>query len=332
MIDRPVLTIVVPCYNEEQVVPETARRLTALLDRLIEASRIAAGSSICFVDDGSTDRTWALICDLRDAGRVGGIRLTRNRGHQNALVAGLMTAPGDCLISIDADLQDDIEAIAPMLAAAAAGAEIVFGVRRARHTDTIAKRLTAHLYYHLLRVMGVEIVFDHADFRLMTRRAIDALAQYSETNLFLRALIPQLGFTTQIVTYERSERFAGVTKYSFRKMLALAVEGVTSFSTRPLQIVTIIGGCTALISIGLTIWAFLAAVVFRHVIPGWASTVIPIYLVCSVQLLSLGVIGEYVGKIYLETKHRPRFLIAESLTPHDGAVRTSATLMQDAHE
>jgi glycosyltransferase involved in cell wall biosynthesis len=327
----PVLAVVVPCFNEQDVLPETARRLDALFDQLVGLGRIAPSSHVCFVDDGSTDRTWSLIAGLgAGSRRFGGIRLTRNRGHQNALMAGLLNVRGDVVVTIDADLQDDINAIEAMLDEAAAGAEIVYGVRSARRSDSFQKRVSARAYYRLLKGLGVEIVFDHADFRLLTRRAIDALSEYKETNLFLRALIPQLGFQTSIVTYERSERFAGVTKYSLRKMLRLAVEGVTSFSTRPLQIVTLIGGLASLMAIGLTVWALLATLVFRHVIPGWASTVIPIYLVCSVQLLSLGVIGEYVGKIYLEAKQRPRYLIAEILGPADAPIRNAVP--QPAHE
>jgi glycosyltransferase involved in cell wall biosynthesis len=329
----PILAVVIPCFNEQAVLPETARRLDVLFDHLIETGRIAAQSHVCFVDDGSTDRTWALIADLQqNSPRIAGIRLTRNRGHQNALMAGLLHTDGDILVSVDADLQDDLNAIETMLDAAEAGAEIVYGVRSARRTDSFQKRISAHAYYRLLRWMGVEIVFDHADFRLLTRRAVEALAQFGETNLFLRALIPQLGFQTSIVTYERAERFAGVTKYSLRKMLGLAVEGVTSFSTRPLQIVTILGGFTALLAIGLTVWALLATLVFRHVIPGWASTVIPIYLICSVQLLSLGVIGEYVGKIYLEAKRRPRFLIAETLAAGNPPTIAAPRARQAAHD
>jgi len=334
-VSEPVLAVIVPCFNEEAVLPETARRLDALLDQLVETGRIGAGSHVCFVDDGSRDATWALIGALhRGSARFGGIRLSRNRGHQNALMAGLLNAEADLFVSVDADLQDDINAIEAMLDAVEAGADIVYGVRSARPSDSWGKRMSAHAYYRLLRWLGVEIVFDHADFRLLTKRAMEALRQYGETNLFLRALIPQLGFATSIVTYERSARFAGETKYSLGKMLALAVEGVTSFSTRPLQIVTIIGGCTAALAIGLTVWALLATLVFRHVIPGWASTVIPIYLICSVQLLSLGVIGEYVGKIYLEAKQRPRFLIAETLagTGVETPARLAPGLQRTAHE
>jgi glycosyltransferase involved in cell wall biosynthesis len=312
----PVLTIVVPCFNEQDVLPETARRLASLLADLVAAKQIAASSHVCFVDDGSTDRTWLLVSDLRDGGGpFGGIKLSRNRGHQNAVMAGLMAAAGDVVVSVDADLQDDLNAIRSMLHAAAEGADIVYGVRSARATDTFMKRYTARLYYRLLGALGVEIVYDHADFRLLTRRALEALREFDESNLFLRALIPQLGFTSKIVFYERSERFAGVSKYPLRKMLSLALEGVTSFSTRPLRFVTMIGCGMSALAIGLTIWALFATIILHATIPGWASTVIPIYLVCGAQLLCLGVIGEYVGKIYLETKRRPRFIVAEEIRP-----------------
>ena len=307
----PDVTLVVPCFNEEEVLPETARRLAPLLDRLALEGRIGPGSHVCFVDDGSTDKTWDLIATLgRSDPRFGGIRLSRNRGHQNALLAGLMSVTGDVVISLDADLQDDPGAIEAMLTAAGRGADIVYGVRSARTSDLAAKRMTAHLYYRLLRWLDVEVVFDHADYRLMTRRVVEALREYQESNLFLRALIPKLGFRAEIVPYERAERFAGESKYPLGKMLALALEGVTSFSTRPLRIITILGIITSLFALVLTTWAVSAAVV-GATIPGWASTVVPIYLICGVQLLSVGVIGEYVGKIYLETKRRPRFHIAD---------------------
>lgn len=312
----PTLTIVVPCYNEEEVLPETARRLDGLLTELIDGNHIAADSHVCFVDDGSKDRTWTIIRALRESsGKFGGIRLSRNRGHQIALMTGLLAARGDIMISVDADLQDDLNAIKEMLRTAAAGADIVYGVRSARATDTMAKRLTAHFYYHLLRLLSVEIIFDHADFRLMTRRAVEALRQYEESNLFLRALIPLLGFKTSTVTYERAERWAGTSKYPIGKMLALALEGITSFSTKPLRLVTILGFAISLLAFICTIWALFAALVMKATIPGWASTVIPIYLVCGVQLLCVGVIGEYVGKIYLETKRRPRSHVMDTLQP-----------------
>ena len=321
MIEHPpLLAIIVPCFNEAEVLPETAQRLGLLLDELVRSRRVAPGSHACFVDDGSTDRTWAIIRGLQaGSGRFSGLKLSRNRGHQTALMAGLLEAQGDVVVSVDADLQDDLHAIHAMLRGREDGADIIYGVRTTRATDTAAKRISAHCYYRLLRWLKVEIVFDHADFRLMTRRAIEALRQYGESNLFLRALIPQLGFDVQIVTYERAGRFAGRSKYPLGKMLALALEGVTSFSTRPLRIITALGCAMSVFALGLTCWALLAWLVFAATVPGWASTVIPIYLACGVQLLSMGVIGEYVGKIYLETKRRPRYHIAEVLVPRDAA-------------
>ena len=310
----PQLAIVVPCFNEQEVLPETAARLERLIADMVAASQISPASHVCFVDDGSTDRTWGVITGLHDAGGpFGGIKLSRNRGHQNALMAGLLSARGDLVVSVDADLQDDLNTIRAMVQAAASGCDIVYGVRGVRDTDTFMKRSSARLYYHVLNLLGAEVVFDHADFRLLSRRAVEALRRFDESNLFLRALIPQLGFRSHIVTYERSRRFAGVSKYPLGKMLALALEGVTSFSTRPLRVVTLLGCGMSLLAAGLTIWALIATLVFGGTIPGWASTVIPIYVVCGVQLLCLGVIGEYIGKIYLETKRRPRFIIAETL-------------------
>ena len=308
------LAIVVPCYNEEAVLPETIRRLAALLERLIAAERIAPDSHVLFVDDGSRDATWPLIEAVAvERPCFGGLQLSRNVGHQNALLAGLLTAEGDLVVSMDADLQDDVDAVERMLDCHAAGAEVVYGVRSSRTTDTLGKRLTARLYYRVLQKLGVEIVFDHADYRLLSRRAVEALRGYGETNLFLRALIPQLGFQSAIVTYERAERFAGTSHYPLRKMLSLAIEGVTSFSIRPLRLVAVVGLAIFLISILLAIWAIYTRIVRPDVVPGWASTVIPVYLSCGIELLGLGVVGEYVGRIYLETKARPRFHVARLL-------------------
>jgi polyisoprenyl-phosphate glycosyltransferase len=310
----PTLTIIVPCSNEEDVLPETARRLDKLLADLIGSGRIAADSSVCLVDDGSKDSTWAIIKKLREtSGRFGGVKLSRNCGHQTALMTGLLAARGDVLVTVDADLQDDLNAISEMLDVTAGGADIVYGVRRERIHDTVMKRLT--VYYRLLQVLKVEIVFDHADYRLMTRRAVEALRQYQETNLFLRALIPLLGFNTAIVTYDRHERYAGVSKYSVRKMLALAIDGVTSFSTRPLRIATFAGIGVSFFSVALAVWALYTRLVLKTGVPGWASTVIPIYLISGVQLLCIGIMGEYIGKIYLEAKRRPRSHIAATLEP-----------------
>jgi len=309
----PSLDIVVPCYNEEAVLPETARQLTALLDRLLAAGSVTS-ATVHFVDDGSRDSTWGLVETLHAAdARLCGIKLSRNRGHQNALMAGLSTATADVVVSIDADLQDDPSIIADMVDAYRGGAEIVLGVRSDRGTDSAFKRLTGQGFYRFLKGMGVEIVYDHADYRLMSRRALGALAQYPETNLFLRALIPQLGFTVATVPYRRAERFAGESKYPLSKMLAFALDGVTSFSTRPLRLITLLGFLVSTVSFALGIWAFCVAVFTTAGVPGWASTVVPIYLICGVQLLCIGIIGEYVGKIYFETKRRPRFIVDRML-------------------
>jgi polyisoprenyl-phosphate glycosyltransferase len=308
------LTVVVPCYNEEAVLPETAVRLDALLAGFVAAGLVASDSRVLFVDDGSRDRTWTLIEELAGRStRFAGLKLSRNRGHQNALLAGLLTARGGILISVDADLQDDLGAIADMLAAHRAGADIVFGVRRGRDVDTAFKRLTAEGYYRLLDTLGVEVVFNHADYRLMSRRAIEALRDFGEVNLFLRGVIPQLGFTTAIVSYDRQERFAGESKYPLRKMLALAAEGVTSFSTRPLRWITFSGLLVSALSFLVGLWALGTWLFGAETAPGWTSTVVPMVFIAGLQLLSLGIIGEYVGKIYLETKGRPRFIIEKTV-------------------
>jgi glycosyltransferase involved in cell wall biosynthesis len=310
----PLLSIVVPCFNEEEVLPESAKRLDELFDRLIGDKQIHPESRIYFVDDGSRDRTWSLIRELNGVKkRFGGIKLSRNRGHQHALLAGLLSVPGDLVLSIDADLQDDLNVIEGMLKAFAGGADIVFGVRSDRSSDTYFKRVTAQAYYWLIKKLGIEIVYNHADFRLMSRRAIEALRQYEESNLFLRALIIQLGFRSAIVEYERSERFAGTSKYPLRKMLSLALQGITSFSTQPLRAITVLGFVVSTTSFLLGVWAFSSALISGETVPGWASTVIPIYIICGVQMLCLGIIGEYIGRIYIETKRRPRYHIEEAL-------------------
>ncbi len=318
----PALSIVVPCHNEVAVLPETARHLAALLDDLQGAGRIAAAPQVWLIDDGSRDATWPLIEQLgqRDA-RFRGLKLSRNVGHQRALMAGLATAPGDVVVSIDADLQDDPWVIGAMVDAFRGGADIVLGIRSDRSSDSWFKRASARGYYRALRGLGVEVVFDHADFRLLSRIALDALAQYQETNLFLRALIPQLGFTVATVPYRRAERFAGTSKYSLRKMLALALDGVTSFSIRPLRLITLLGFAVSLVSFGLGFWALGTALFGSAVVPGWASTTVPVFMICGVQMLCLGIIGEYVGKIYFESKHRPRYIV-EQITP---VTRTGAS-------
>ncbi len=312
-MDKSFINIAVPCYNEEDVLPETASRLSNLIDRLIAKGVVAEGSSIYFIDDGSRDRTWQLVTELHHVrpDRFHGIKLSRNQGHQNALLAGLRHAPGDAVVSIDADLQDDIEAIPAMVAHFREGCDIVYGVRKTRDSDSLFKRKTAKSYYRLLRWLGVNMVPDHADFRLMSRRALAAMERYSEVNLYIRAIVPMLGFRTAQVFYERHPRFAGVSKYPIVRMFALAVNGITSFSMRPLRLITVAGLIMAVISFMIGIWAIAIVLFSGRAIPGWASIVVPITFVGGLQLLSMGVIGEYVGKIYLEAKRRPHFEIDE---------------------
>jgi glycosyltransferase involved in cell wall biosynthesis len=308
------LALVLPCYNEEAVLPTTLERLLALRREWIGEGLIGSDSTITFVDDGSTDRTWALIeqAAAKDSA-VHGIKLAKNRGHQNALMAGLLNVDGDAVISVDADLQDDLGAIREMLVQHAAGAQIVYGIRSRRDTDTFFKRFTAESFYHLMRVLGIDLVFNHADYRLMSRTAIDALKQYDEVNLFLRGIIPQLGFKTAEVFYARAERFAGESKYPLRKMLSLAWDGLTSFSSGPLRWITFFGVVVSLFSFVIGGWVLARSVYFGGTIPGWASTVIPVYFLGGIQLLGIGIIGEYIAKIYLETKRRPRFIIEKTL-------------------
>jgi glycosyltransferase involved in cell wall biosynthesis len=309
----PVINIVVPCYNEEEVLPETARRLSDLIDRMIAAGQVAAGTGVYFVDDGSRDNTWQIVAGLHAArpDRFHGIKLSRNQGHQAALLAGLRNTPGDALISIDADLQDDIETIIAMVSKFREGHDIVYGVRSSRDTDTVFKRRTARAYYDLLRWLGVDMIPDHADFRLMSRRAVAAMERYSEVNLYIRAIVPMLGFRTAQVYYERHARFAGVSKYPMGKMLALAINGITSFSMRPLRMVTVMGLAMALLSFMFGLWALGVALFSDRAIPGWTSTVVPIMFVGALEMLALGIIGEYIGKIYLEVKRRPLFEVDE---------------------
>lgn len=314
------LYIVVPCYNEEDVLPETAKRLRDKLRGLSEAGKISPESRILFVNDGSRDRTWALIEGLHaDDPVFSGVNLSRNRGHQNALLAGLLTAKDRCdmAISMDADLQDDVEAVDAMLEKYREGCDIVYGVRSSRKKDTFFKRFTAEAFYRLMNFMGAETVFNHADYRLMSRRTLEGLAQFGEVNLFLRGIVPMIGYNTGTVEYERGERFAGESKYPLKKMLAFAMEGITSLSTKPIRYITMLGFVVFLISILILIysvvrWAHGATVL------GWASMVCSVWAIGGLILLSLGVIGEYIGKIYLETKARPRFLIRELLEDGDG--------------
>ncbi len=315
MPNAHTLYIVVPCYNEEEVLPITAKKLKEKIVSLVTAGTISHSSRIMFVDDGSKDRTWEIIESLHNESTFfTGIKLSRNRGHQNALLGGLMTAKdrADIVISMDADLQDDIDAVDKFIDKYNEGCEIVYGVRSSRKTDTGFKRNTAQLYYKVLEKMGVEVTYNHADYRLMSRRAIEALSGYTEVNLFLRGLVHLVGFKSATVEYERHHRAAGESKYPLKKMLALAFEGITSFSIKPIRFITALGLGIFFISILMLIY-FLITFFLGKTVQGWATIVISIWAIGGLELLSVGVIGEYIGKIYLETKHRPRFIIEKDL-------------------
>ena len=308
-----ILGLVVPCYNEQEVLPETIRQLCKVLDELVAKQKIVADSRIYFVDDGSPDQTWQqIVAASKQSAFVKGIKLSRNRGHQNALLAGLFGAVGDAIISLDADLQDDLGAIERMVDAYHDGNQVVYGVRNSRTTDTAFKRMTAQSFYRMMSFLGTETVYDHADYRLLSRTAIESLKQFDEVNMFLRGLVPLLGFKTTTVHYERRERFAGESKYPLRKMLTFAVEGITSFSTVPLRMITLLGITVALGTMAMSVWTIATKLMNDATIPGWASTVLPTYFLGGVQLFSIGIIGEYLGKVYLEVKHRPRFIVEET--------------------
>lgn len=313
---RPnTLYIVVPCYNEEAVLPETAKRLRSKLESLIADGVVSPGSRILFVNDGSRDATWPIIMALhRDCPLFSGVDLTRNRGHQNALLAGLMTAKdkADLVISMDADLQDDIGAVDEMVAKYHEGCDIVYGVRSSRKKDTFFKRVTAEGFYRFMNALGANVVFNHADYRLMSKAALEGLAEFKEVNLFLRGIVPMIGYTTATVEYERGERFAGESKYPLKKMIAFALEGITSLSTKPIRLITALGFLIFLVSVAMLI-TFIIQWAMGMTVAGWASVICSVWAIGGLILLSLGVIGEYIGKIYLETKHRPRFLIREIL-------------------
>ena len=318
----PTITIVVPCFNEELVIGETTARLLTLLSQMRSENKISDNSSICYVDDGSVDRTWDLIKRAASSNRdVCGIKLSRNCGHQSALLAGLKHVRGDAVISIDADLQDDINVIFDMVDFYKGGSEVVYAVRKSRLSDSFFKRWTAEQYYKLMNFMGVDLVFNHADFRLLSRNALNALCEYGEVNIFLRGLVKLIGFRYSIVEYERKIRFAGESKYPISKMLSFAWQGITSFSTVPLRFITITGFAVSLVSAVLSIWAAFSAIFLDHSVPGWASTVVPMYFIGGIQLLSLGVIGEYIAKIYSETKARPLYhtesFVGENFADHN---------------
>lgn len=311
---EPTLTVLVPCYNEEEVLPETANRLGTLLADLIRSGDIDSASHILFVDDGSKDTTWQLIETFALKTKTfKGLKLSRNKGHQYALLAGLHTAEGDAVVSIDADLQDDVNAITQMLLHFKTGDDVVYGVRNKRTSDSFLKRFTAECYYNLLRKMGVDLVHNHADFRLLSRPALEALKCYGEVNLFVRGVIPTLGFQSSIVEYARDKRFAGSSKYPVTKMISLAINGITSFSPVPLRMISALGFFVSFVSLLLIIWAIGVRFFDPEAVPGWASSVIPIYFIGGIQLLSLGIVGEYISKIYSEVKQRPRFIIERSV-------------------
>ena len=305
------LFCVIPCYNEQEVLPETSKRLEAKLKDLIVAGKISDDSRILFVNDGSKDNTWNMIKALHEKNEIfQGINLSKNMGHQNALLAGLMTAKDlcDAAISLDADLQDDINAIDEMVDKFNNGCDIVYGVRSKRATDTFFKKFTAESFYKLINSMGGNTVYNHADYRLMSRRALMALSEFGEVNLFLRGIVPMVGFNTDVVYYERAERFAGESKYPLKKMLSFAIEGITSLSTKPIKLITGLGFFIFFISIVVLVYS-LVRYFTGHTIPGWTTTVLSVWAIGGLIMISLGVIGEYVGKIYLETKNRPRFII-----------------------
>ncbi len=312
-MNAPILYIVVPCYNEEEVLPETSKRLKEKMTSLMERGKIASASKVMLVNDGSKDDTWTLIGKLHNEDPLfSGVNLSRNRGHQNALLAGLMTAKDYCdaAISMDADLQDDIDAVDAMVEHYLRGCDIVYGVRCSREKDTFFKRFTAEGFYRLMNFLGAETVFNHADYRLMSKRALEGLAQFKEVNLFLRGIIPMVGYTSAVVEYERGERFAGESKYPLKKMLSFAMEGITSLSTKPIRYITALGVLIFMISIIMLI-VFIVQWAIGVTVAGWASVICSVWAIGGLILLSLGVIGEYIGKIYLESKDRPRFLIRD---------------------
>ncbi len=306
-----ILYLVIPCYNEEAVLPETAKQLTQKITQMIDKKLISPESRIVFINDGSKDQTWHIIESLHQQNPlVCGIKLSRNKGHQNALLAGLMTVKEHCdmAISLDADLQDDIDAIDQFVQKYYEGNDIVYGVRSSRETDTFFKRFTAQSFYKVMKTLGVDIVYNHADYRLMSKRALNELEQFKEVNLFLRGIVPLIGFSSDIVTYERHERFAGESKYPLKKMLSFAFDGITSFSIKPIRMITTLGILIFSVSILMLLY-FLILYFLDKTVAGWSTIVISIWAIGGLQLLAIGIIGEYIGKIYLEAKSRPKFIV-----------------------
>lgn len=311
----PILFIVIPCYNEQEALPITAQRLTALTDDMIARSFIDPASRIVLVDDGSRDATWQVISQLHGAdSRFEGVKLAHNAGHMNALWAGMTLSAErcDCVITIDADLQDDVNAMYGFLEEYRNGADVVSGVRSSRKKDSFFKRTTAQGFYKLMKKLGVEMVYNHADYRLLSRRALEALLSFGEVNIFLRGMVPMLGFKTAEVYYERGERVAGESKYPFKKMVAFAMEGITSLSNKPIRYVLLLGALCALLGLAMGIY-IIVSFFSHHVVAGWASMMMSVWLLGGLQLMALGMIGEYVGKIYMETKRRPKFILEEHL-------------------
>lgn len=309
------LFVVVPCYNEEEVLPETSKRLREKLRSLIASGKIAENSRIAFVNDGSKDKTWSMIQELHDSDPLfTGVNLSRNRGHQNALLGGLMTVmeDADIAISMDADLQDDINAMDEMIDKYHNGCDIVYGVRSKRKTDTFFKRFTAESFYRLMDKMGAKTVFNHADYRLMSKRALQGLAEFKEVNLFLRGLVPMIGYPSDVVYYERAERFAGESKYPLKKMISFSVEGITSLSTKPINLITKLGAFMFLVSIGMLIYSIIR-LIQGNTAWGWTSVIVSVWAIGGLLMMSVGVVGAYIGKIYLETKGRPRYIIEKYL-------------------
>ncbi|MEG0257279.1 MAG: glycosyltransferase family 2 protein [Christensenella sp.] len=305
------LYIVVPCYNEQEVLHETTKRLINKIERMVADGLISQDSRIMYVDDGSKDSTWAVIEELHAAdARVLGVKLSRNRGHQNALLAGLMTAKELCdvTISMDADLQDDIEVLDEFVKKYLDGCDIVYGVRGNRDTDTGFKRNTAQIFYKLLKFFGVDAVYNHADYRLMSVRALNGLAEFDEVNLFLRGIVPQIGYKTATVEYSRGERFAGESKYPLKKMMSFAFDGITSFSVKPIRMITVAGLCIFIVSLIMLVYSLIVNAMGATTL-GWTSMIMSIWLLGGLQLLAIGIIGEYVGKAYMETKKRPKYII-----------------------
>lgn len=311
MTGNDILYLVIPCYNEEAVLRETAKQLLAKMNSMFERGMISRESKIMFVNDGSKDKTWEIIEELHASNPIySGVKLSRNKGHQNALLAGLMTAKekADITISLDADLQDDVDVIDQMVEKYQEGNDIVYGVRSARKTDTFFKKFTAQCFYKLMQAMGVEIVYNHADYRLMSKRALEGLAEFKEVNLFLRGIVPLIGYKSDTVTYERHERFAGESKYPLKKMLAFATDGITSFSIKPIRLITAFGILIFAISILMLLYSLVVHFMGKTV-AGWTSMIISIWAIGGLQLLAIGIVGEYIGKIYLETKERPKYII-----------------------